>query len=43
MSKVFDLTLFVSVVVTLLVIMNPIGAVPIFLALTRSLTYKQRV
>ena len=43
MSKVFDLTLFGSVIVTLLVIMNPIGAVPIFLALTRSLTYKQRV
>lgn len=43
MSSALDLTLFVSVVVTLLVIMNPIGAVPIFLALTRSLTYKQRV
>ena len=43
MSSVFDLTLFGSVIVTLLVIMNPIGAVPIFLALTRSLTYKQRV
>jgi len=42
-SSVFDLTLFGSVIVTLLVIMNPIGAVPIFLALTRSLTYKQRV
>jgi multiple antibiotic resistance protein len=42
-SSALDLTLFVSVVVTLLVIMNPIGAVPIFLALTRSLTYKQRV
>jgi len=29
--------------VTLLVIMNPMGAVPIFLALTRSLTFRQRV
>ena len=43
MSQVFDLRLFGSVMVTLLVIMNPIGAVPIFLALTRSLTYRQRV
>ena len=43
MSSVFDLRLFGSVIVTLLVIMNPIGAVPIFLALTRSQTYKQRV
>ena len=43
MSSVFDLQLFGSVVVTLMVIMNPIGAIPIFLALTRSLTHKQRV
>lgn len=43
MSSVFDLRLFGSVIVTLLVIMNPIGAVPIFLALTRSLTFRQRV
>ena len=43
MSSVFDLRLFGSVIVTLLVIMNPIGAVPIFLALTRSLTSRQRV
>ena len=43
MSSVFDLRLFGSVIVTLLVIMNPIGAVPIFIALTRSQTYKQRV
>lgn len=43
MSSVFDLQLFGSVIVTLIVIMNPIGAVPIFLALTRSLTHKQRV
>ena len=43
MSSVFDLRLFGSVIVTLLVIMNPMGAVPIFLALTRSLTFRQRV
>jgi multiple antibiotic resistance protein len=43
MSSGFDLQLFNSVIVTLLVIMNPPGAVPIFLALTGSLTYKQRV
>ena len=43
MSAVFDLRLFGSVIVTLLVIMNPIGSVPIFLALTRSLTHRQRV
>ena len=43
MSEIFDLALFGSVLVTLLVIMNPMGAVPIFLGLTRSLTYKQRV
>jgi len=42
-SEIFDLGLFGSVIVTLLVIMNPMGAVPIFLGLTRSLTYKQRV
>jgi multiple antibiotic resistance protein len=41
--SVFDLPLFGSVLVTLIVIMNPIGAVPIFLGLTRSLTHKQRV
>lgn len=43
MSSVLDLQLFGSVMVTLLVIMNPIGAVPIFLGLTRSQTYRQRV
>lgn len=43
MSSVLDLRLFGSVMVTLLVIMNPIGAVPIFLGLTRSQTYRQRV
>jgi len=42
-SSVFDLRLFGSVSVTLLVIMDPPGAVPIFLALTGSLTHKQRV
>jgi multiple antibiotic resistance protein len=42
-SSVFDLQLFNSVLVTLLVIMNPPGAVPIFLGLTKSLTHKQRV
>jgi len=43
MNSIIDLELFASVVVTLLVIMNPIGSVPIFLALTRSLTHRQRV
>ena len=43
MSSVFDIGLFGSVSVTLLVIMDPPGAVPIFLALTGSLTHKQRV
>jgi multiple antibiotic resistance protein len=42
-SSVFDLQLFNSVLVTLLVIMNPPGAVPIFLGLTGSLTHKQRI
>jgi len=42
-SSVFDLQLFASVAVTLLVIMDPPGAVPVFLALTRSMTHKQRV
>ena len=43
MSSVFDVQLFKSLIVTLLVIMNPPGAVPIFLALTGSLTHTQRV
>lgn len=43
MSSVFDVQLFNSVLVTLLVIMNPPGAVPIFLGLTGSLTHKQRL
>ena len=42
MSSYFDVQLFLSVFVTLLVIMNPPGAVPIFLGLTASLTRKQR-
>ena len=43
MSSYFDLQLFLSVFVTLLVIMNPPGAVPIFLGLTASLTHGQRL
>jgi multiple antibiotic resistance protein len=39
----FDVQLFLSVFVTLMVIMNPPGAVPIFLALTGSLTHKTKV
>jgi multiple antibiotic resistance protein len=42
-SSYFDLELFNSVLVTLLVIMNPPGAVPIFLGLTGALTHKQRI
>jgi multiple antibiotic resistance protein len=42
-SSYFDLQLFLSVFVTLLVIMNPPGAVPIFLGLTASLTHAQRL
>jgi multiple antibiotic resistance protein len=38
-SSYFDVQLFLSVFVTLLVIMNPPGAVPIFLGLTTSLTH----
>jgi multiple antibiotic resistance protein len=41
-SSYFDVQLFLSVFVTLLVIMNPPGAVPIFLGLTAGLTHKQR-
>ena len=43
MISVLDPQLFLSVLVTLLVIMNPPGAVPIFLGLTGSLTHKQRI
>ncbi len=43
MSAVFDAQTFLSVFVTLLVIMDPPGAMPIFLALTGSLTQRQTV
>ena len=39
----FDLTLFTSTFVTLTVILDPPGAIPIFLALTGPLTAKQKV
>jgi multiple antibiotic resistance protein len=39
---VIDVQLFISVFVTLFVIMDPPGTVPIFLALTRSMTRAQR-
>jgi MarC family membrane protein len=42
-SAVFDAQTFLSVFVTLLVIMDPPGAMPIFLALTGSLTQRQTV
>jgi multiple antibiotic resistance protein len=42
-SSYFDLQLFLSVFVTLLVIMNQPGAVPIFLGLTASLTHAQQL
>jgi len=42
-SSFFDVQLFLSVLVTLMVIMNPPGAVPIFLGLTASLTHRQRI
>ena len=38
----FDMTIFVSTFITLTVILDPPGAVPIFLALTGSLTKTQR-
>ncbi|HET8769035.1 MAG TPA: MarC family protein, partial [Pedococcus sp.] len=43
MSSVLDPQVFGSVFVTLLVIMDPPGALPIFLALTGSLTQKQKL
>ena len=43
MSGILDLQTFGSVFVTLLVIMDPPGALPIFLALTGSLTQRQKV
>jgi multiple antibiotic resistance protein len=42
-SSFFDVRLFGSVMVTLMVIMNPPGAVPIFLGLTASLTHRERI
>ena len=38
----FDATVFLSAFITLIVILDPPGAVPIFLALTANLTAKQR-
>lgn len=43
MTAVFDAQTFLSVFVTLIVIMDPPGAMPIFLALTGSLTQRQKV
>lgn len=43
MTDIVDLQVFGSVFVTLLVIMDPPGALPIFLALTSSLTHRQKV
>jgi len=42
-SSVLDVQLFMSVFVTLFVIMDPPGTVPLFLALTGSMTRHQRV
>ncbi|SDC36835.1 multiple antibiotic resistance protein [Sanguibacter gelidistatuariae] len=42
MSAVLDARLFTEVFITLFVIMDPPGTVPIFLALTSSMTHKQR-
>ena len=42
MRSYFDVQLFLSIFVTLMVIMNPPGAVPIFLGLTASLTHRHR-
>jgi multiple antibiotic resistance protein len=41
-SSYLDVQLLLSVFVTLMVIMNPPGAVPIFLGLTATLTHRQR-
>lgn len=43
MRSLFDVQLFLSVFVTLVVIMNPPGVVPIFLGLTATLTQRQKV
>jgi len=42
MSDLFDLQLFISVFITLFVIMDPPGTVPIFLGLTGAMTRAQR-
>jgi multiple antibiotic resistance protein len=42
-SGVLDLEILVSMFVTLLVIMDPPGILPVFLGLTKSLTHRQRV
>lgn len=42
MSAVLDARLFTEVFITLFVIMDPPGTVPIFLALTSAMTHKQR-
>lgn len=42
MEAVIDGTLFLTTFVTLFVIMDPIGTVPVFLALTSTMTGKQR-
>lgn len=42
MTDVLDVQLFISVFVTLFVIMDPPGTVPLFLALTGSMTRQQR-
>jgi multiple antibiotic resistance protein len=41
-SAVFDPRLFIEVFITLFVIMDPPGTVPIFLGLTSAMTHKQR-
>ncbi|MCG2800891.1 MAG: MarC family protein [Cellulomonas sp.] len=43
MSNLLDVQLFISVFVTLFVIMDPPGTVPVFLALTAAMTPHQRV
>ena len=43
MNSIIDLQVFGSVFVTLLVIMDPPGALPFFLALTGTLTQKQKI
>lgn len=42
MSQFFDVALFATTFTTLLVIQDPLGAVPIFLSLTGNQTYQQR-